>query len=127
MTRAQCSWWCSCRAAPRSREPPMSSARQKPSSSRKRRVAGLPPAVGLNFIANDSQPNAASLVVTFKPFEERKEASLGLHQVIDRLNMKFRQISSGSVVPLTPPPILGLGTGGGFAYVLEDLQGGDPK
>ena len=31
------------------------------------------------------------------------------------------------VVPLAPPPILGLGTGGGFTYVLEDLRGGDPK
>jgi multidrug efflux pump subunit AcrB len=30
-------------------------------------------------------------------------------------------------VPLAPPPILGLGTGGGFAYVLQDLRGGDPK
>ena len=24
------------------------------------------------------------------------------------------------VVPLAPPPIIGLGTGGGFAYVLQD-------
>ena len=31
------------------------------------------------------------------------------------------------MVPLAPPPILGLGTGGGFAYVLQDLSGGDPK
>jgi multidrug efflux pump subunit AcrB len=31
------------------------------------------------------------------------------------------------VVPLAPPPIIRLGTGGGFSYVLEDLRGGDPK
>jgi multidrug efflux pump subunit AcrB len=31
------------------------------------------------------------------------------------------------VVPLAPPPIIGLGTGGGFSYVLQDLAGGDPK
>ena len=31
------------------------------------------------------------------------------------------------MVPLAPPPIIGLGTGGGFAYVLQDLRGGDPK
>ena len=36
-------------------------------------------------------------------------------------------MQGGTVVPLAPPPILGLGTGGGFAYVLEDLRGGDPK
>jgi multidrug efflux pump subunit AcrB len=81
----------------------------------------------LNFIDNYSQSNAAFLVVTLKPFEERKQASLGLQAIVDRVNAKFRQIGGGSVVPLTPPPILGLGSGGGFAYVLEDLRGGDPK
>ncbi len=90
-------------------------------------VADVTSVVGLNFIDNYSQSNSAFLVVTFKPFEERRDASLGLRQIVDRLNTKFRQISSGSVVPLTPPPILGLGTGGGFTYVLQDLQGGDPK
>ena len=37
------------------------------------------------------------------------------------------QIQGGTVVPLAPPPIIGLGTGGGFTYVLQDLRGGDPK
>ena len=44
-----------------------------------------------------------------------------------RLNTKLREIKGGTVVPLPPPPIIGLGTGGGFTYVLKDLKGGDPK
>ena len=40
---------------------------------------------------------------------------------------QFRQIGGGTVLPLAPPPIIGLGTGGGFTYVLEDLRGGDPQ
>jgi multidrug efflux pump len=83
--------------------------------------------VGLNFIDNYSQPNAGFLVVTLKPFEERKDKASGVREIIGRLNTKFRQIQAGQVVPLAPPPILGLGTGGGFAYVLQDLRGGDPK
>ena len=83
--------------------------------------------VGLNFIDNYSQPNAGFLVVSFKPFEERKEAALGVRQVIARVSTKFRQIQGGTVTPLAPPPILGLGTGGGFAYVLQDLRGDDPN
>jgi multidrug efflux pump subunit AcrB len=47
--------------------------------------------------------------------------------MIARLAPKFRQIQGGTIVPLAPPPIIGLGTGGGFTYVLEDLRGGDPK
>ena len=83
--------------------------------------------IGLNFIDNYSASNAAFMVVTLKPFEERKDRSLGATAVIARLGPKFRQIQGGTVVPLAPPPILGLGSGGGFAYVLEDLRGGDPK
>ncbi len=82
--------------------------------------------IGLNFIDNYSQPNAAFLVVTLKPFEERKARNQSVSALIGRLSQEFRQIQGGTVVPLAPPPILGLGTGGGFTYVLEDLRGGDP-
>src|SRR6266403_2148538 len=81
-------------------------------------VADFTSVIGLNFIDNYSQPNAAFMVVTLKPFEERKDRSLGAPQLIAELRAKFRQIQGGTVVPLSPPPILGLGTGGGFTYVL---------
>jgi len=90
-------------------------------------VAEYTSIIGLNFIDNYSQPNAGFMVVTFKPFEERKSAELGAREVIARLRTKFREIEGGTVVPLAPPPIVGLGTGGGFTYVLEDLRGGDPQ
>jgi multidrug efflux pump subunit AcrB len=90
-------------------------------------VADVTSVVGLNFIDSYSQSNAAFMVVTLKPFEERKDPSLGVRQLIARLTPKFRAMQGGVVVPLAPPPILGLGSGGGFAYVLEDLRGADPK
>jgi multidrug efflux pump len=90
-------------------------------------VESVTSVIGLNFIDNYSQPNAGFLVVTLKPFEDRKDSSMGAREVIARLGAKFRQIQGGTVVPLAPPPILGLGTGGGFAYVLQDLRGGDPN
>jgi hydrophobe/amphiphile efflux-1 (HAE1) family protein len=83
--------------------------------------------IGLNFIDNYSQPNSGFMVVTFKPFEERKHGDLGARDTIARLGTKLREIQGGTVVPLAPPPIVGLGTGGGFTYVLQDLRGGDPK
>ena len=83
--------------------------------------------IGLNFIDNYSQPNSAFFVVTLKPFEERHGEGEGVNAIIARLNAKFREIKGGTVVPLPPPPIIGLGTGGGFTYVLKDLKGGDPK
>jgi hydrophobe/amphiphile efflux-1 (HAE1) family protein len=90
-------------------------------------VADYTSVIGLNFIDNYSQSNSAFLVVTLKPFEERKGAELGASAILARLAVKFRQIGGGTVVPLAPPPIIGLGTGGGFAYVLQDLRASDPK
>src|SRR3954470_19581875 len=90
-------------------------------------VADYTAVIGLNFIDNYSQGNAAFFVVTLKPFEERKGPSDGAAAIIVRLGQKFREIQGGTVVPLAPPPIIGLGTGGGFTYVLKDLRGGDPK
>lgn len=89
-------------------------------------VEDITSVVGLNFIDNYSQPNAGFVVVTLKNFADRKDKASGAREIIGRLNAKFRQIQAGQVVPLAPPPILGLGTGGGFAYVLQDLRGGDP-
>ena len=90
-------------------------------------VADYTSIIGLNFIDNYSQSNSAFFVVTLKPFEERQAKGEGANAIIARLNTKLREIQGGSVVPLPPPPIIGLGTGGGFTYVLKDLKAGDPK
>ncbi len=83
--------------------------------------------IGLNFIDNYSQPNSAFFVVTLKPFHDRHGAGDSANGIMARLNTQLREIQGGTVVPLPPPPIIGLGTGGGFTYVLKDLKGGDPK
>ena len=90
-------------------------------------VEDITSVVGLNYIDNYSQSNAAFMVVTLKPFEERQGRDHSVEALIGRVGKKFRQIENAIVQPLAPPPIIGLGTGGGFTYVLEDLRGGDPK
>src|SRR5262249_45685570 len=55
-------------------------------------IADYTSVIGLNFIDNYSQPNAAFMVVTLKPFEERRDKSLGASELIQRLKTKFRQI-----------------------------------
>src|SRR5689334_20698972 len=82
--------------------------------------------IGLNFIDNYSQSNAAFLIVSLKPFEDRADPSQSAQAMIARLGREFRQIRGGQAVPLAPPPIIGLGTGGGFSYVLQDTGGGGP-
>jgi hydrophobe/amphiphile efflux-1 (HAE1) family protein len=90
-------------------------------------IADYTSVVGLNFIDNYSQSNAAFIVVTLKPFAERPDAKDSVSAMMARLSGKFRELGGGTVLALAPPPIVGLGTGGGFTYVLEDLQGRSPQ
>jgi hydrophobe/amphiphile efflux-1 (HAE1) family protein len=90
-------------------------------------VADYSATIGLNFIDNYSQPNAAFLIVSLKPFGERLGASQSANGIITRLAARFRQMRSAKVIPLAPPPIIGLGTGGGFSYVLQDTGGSTPQ
>ena len=83
--------------------------------------------VGLNFIDNYSQSNAAFIVVTLKAVRRTQGRCAGVAASSAGSVRNSAQIQGGRVVPLAPPPIIGLGTGGGFTYVLQDLRGGDPK
>ena len=89
-------------------------------------IADVSSIIGLNFVDNYSQPNSGFLVVTLKNFEERTAATETSDAIIARLATALRAgVKGGSAVPLAPPPIIGLGTGGGFSYVLQDLRGGE--
>ncbi len=90
-------------------------------------VADISSVAGINFIDNYSQPNAAFVIVSLKPFKERADPAQTAKAIIARLTLKLRAVQGGFALPLAPPPIIGLGTGGGFTYVLQDLRGGDPK
>ncbi|MDT8343829.1 MAG: multidrug efflux RND transporter permease subunit [Thermohalobaculum sp.] len=89
-------------------------------------VASVTTVLGLNFIDSFSQSNSAFAVVTLKPFAERLGGGGSAAEIIARMGRRFGEIRGGIVAPLAPPPIIGLGTGGGFAYMLKDLRGGDP-
>ena len=90
-------------------------------------VADYSATIGLNFIDNYSQPNAAFLIVSLKPFEERTSPDDSAQAMIARLSTKFASLRGGRAVPLAPPPIIGLGTGGGFSFVLQDTGGSTPQ
>ena len=90
-------------------------------------VADVSTITGLNFIDSYSQANSGFMIVTLKPFAERLGEGQSAAALIGRLAGALRGIREGTVIPLAPPPIVGLGTGGGFTYVLQDTRGGDAK
>jgi len=82
--------------------------------------------VGFSFLDGGSQPNAAFMVMRLKPFADRKAAADKVQTLIGRVYGGVQQIRSATIFPLNLPPIIGLSTGGGFEYQLQNLEGRDP-
>jgi hydrophobe/amphiphile efflux-1 (HAE1) family protein len=74
-----------------------------------------------------SEPNAAFLVAKLKPFADRVGVANSVQALVGRTFGAVQQIRSAVIFPFNLPPIIGLGTGGGFEYQLEALQGQDPS
>lgn len=87
---------------------------------------------GFSLIDGQYQPNMATFFITLKDFKERyssvenamKENSMA---VLRSVYIQSKEIETGVVVPIAPPPIPGLGTSSGFEFWIQDLSGGDPS
>ncbi len=90
-------------------------------------VANVSTIVGFNFLDGAAQSNAAFIIGLLKPFEERRDPALAVQPALARMGTELAAIRDGIAVPLNVPPIVGLGTGGGFTFMLQDLEGRDPK
>ena len=76
------------------------------------------PGLSVNGFTNSS--SAGIVFVTLKPFNERKGAALSAGAIAGSLNQKYAAIKGSFIAVFPPPPVLGLGTLGGFKLQLED-------
>jgi hydrophobic/amphiphilic exporter-1 (mainly G- bacteria), HAE1 family len=90
-------------------------------------VEGVLSVVGLNFIDYVASSNQAFFVIRLKPYEVRSDAAQSANAIIARLRPQLAAIEGAIAFPFNLPPILGLGSTGGFQYVLEALQGQAPS
>src|ERR1700751_1213092 len=63
--------------------------------------------------------------VSLKPWDERKSQTDQFQAIKTRLNQELRTVPAGTVFSFSPPAIPGVGTAGGFQFVLEDRAGRD--
>jgi len=76
------------------------------------------PGLSVNGFTNSS--SAAIVFVTLKPFSERHSKALSAGAIAGALNQKYGVIKGSFVAVFPPPPVLGLGTLGGFKFQIED-------
>ena len=63
--------------------------------------------------------------VTLKPWGDRKTKAEQYQEIKARLNQQLSRLPQGTVFSFSPPAIPGVGTSGGFTFVLEDRAGRD--
>jgi len=76
------------------------------------------PGLSINGFTNAS--NAGIVFVTLKPFDERRSADLSAGAIAGALNQKYASIQDAYIAVFPPPPVMGLGTIGGFRMQVED-------
>ncbi|WP_206956384.1 efflux RND transporter permease subunit [Trinickia acidisoli] len=76
------------------------------------------PGLSVNGFTNSS--SAGIVFVTLKPFKDRGSKALSAGAIAGALNQQYAGIKGAFVAVFPPPPVLGLGTLGGFKLQLED-------
>ena len=75
---------------------------------------------GLSISGFSVAPNAGIVFFPLKPFDERRSKDLSGPAIAKALNQKFGAIQDAFVLTVSPPPVQGLGTIGGFKLYVED-------
>ena len=76
------------------------------------------PGLSINGFTNSS--NSGIVFMALKPFEERKTKELSGPAIAQQLQQEYAQIQEAYVAIFPPPPVMGLGTTGGFKLYVED-------
>jgi len=82
--------------------------------------------VGYSFLDTFSASNSAFMVATLRPFADRTKVADSAQALIAEVFGAGQQIRTATVFPFNLPPVIGLGTSGGFEYQLESFEGADP-
>ncbi len=82
---------------------------------------------GLDLLTQTNNSNVATVIAVLKPWEDRKTKQLQFASILGGASQKFAGIQEALVFGFGLPPILGLGTSGGFEFMLEDKVGTDTQ
>jgi HAE1 family hydrophobic/amphiphilic exporter-1 len=88
-------------------------------------VATTTSVIGFSLLSFTRSTYNAFFWVTLKPWDERKGRETQFQEIKARLNRALSQLPEGIAFDFSPPAIPGVGTSGGFTFVLEDRAGKD--
>jgi len=81
--------------------------------------------IGFSLLSYVRTSYNAFFFVTFKPWDDRTARAEQFQSIKARLNQELSRLPAGTAFSFSPPAIPGVGTSGGFTFVLEDRAGND--
>jgi multidrug efflux pump subunit AcrB len=81
--------------------------------------------IGYSFLDSFSSSNSAFMLAVLQPFANRAKVADSAQALIAKTFNDGEQIRAATVFPFNLPPVIGLGTSGGFEYQLESFEGAD--
>jgi hydrophobic/amphiphilic exporter-1 (mainly G- bacteria), HAE1 family len=81
--------------------------------------------IGFSLLSLTASSYNAFLFVTLKEWHDRQKQEEQYQFIRQRVNQKLAGLRQGIASSFSPPPIPGVGTSGGFTFVLQDRSGGD--
>ncbi len=81
--------------------------------------------VGFSLLSTLYNTYSAFFFVNFQPWSERTKPAEQYDAIKAHLNAELRKLPEATAFAFSPPAIPGVGTAGGFTFVLEDRSGKD--
>ena len=81
--------------------------------------------IGYNMLSGVQNTYSGFFFITLKEWSERKAPEEQYYAIKAHLNKELSKITEGVAFAFPPPAIPGVGTSGGFTFVLEDRAGKD--
>ena len=79
--------------------------------------------VGFSGATRSNSPNAAALFPVFEDAAIRAKQGLGLPVILQELRQRLSVVKESQVFVIPPPPVRGIGTGGGFKMQVQNRSG----
>ncbi|HEY2389560.1 MAG TPA: multidrug efflux RND transporter permease subunit [Candidatus Angelobacter sp.] len=90
-------------------------------------VEGVTSVIGYSMLSGVQATYSSFFFVTLKEWAERKAPEEQYEAIKAHLNPALAKVTEGISFAFPPPAIPGVGTSGGFSFLLEDRSGQDPE
>jgi multidrug efflux pump len=86
-------------------------------------VAHVVPFAGFDGATFTNAPNAGAIFSALAPFQDRVAQGLSADRIMADMRNRLAVIEDAFIITISPPPVRGIGTAGGFKMMVQDKRG----